>query len=120
MGDRNGSLLRNKSYSFALRIVKLCRWLQEEKREYILCRQLLRSGTAIGALIYEAEFAQSRADFANKLNIALKEANETLYWLMLLHDSEYINDKMFESIRPDIKEILKLLVSSIKTLKNTG
>ncbi len=90
MKSRNSTILRDKSYSFALRIVKLCRWLQEEKREYILCRQLLRSGTAVGALVYEAEFAQSRADFANKLNIALKEANETLYWLMLLHDSEYI------------------------------
>ncbi len=120
MESRNSTLLRNKSYSFALRIVKLCHWLQEEKREYILCRQLLRSGMAIGALLYEAEFVQSRADFTNKLNIALKEANETLYWLMLLHDSEYINDKMFDGISPDIKEILKLLVSSVKTLKATG
>jgi len=78
---------------------------------------LLKSGTAIGALICEAEFAQSRADFVNKLNVALKEANETLYWLTLLYESEYLNDKMYESILPDIEELIKLLVSSIKTLK---
>jgi four helix bundle protein len=116
----NESLVRDKSYKFALRIVKLCRWLQAERNEYILTRQLLRSGTAIGALIYEAEFAQSKADFINKLNIALKEANETNYWLMLLHDAEYMNDKMFQSIEPDNKELIKLLVSSIKTLKRPG
>ncbi len=78
---------------------------------------MLKSGTAIGALICEAEFAQSRADFVNKLNVALKEANETLYWLTLLYESEYLNDKMYESILPDIEELIKLLVSSIKTLK---
>ena len=118
--EENGSLLKEKSYKFALRIVKLCRWLQAERKEYILARQLLRSGTAIGALIYEAEFAQSKADFINKLNVALKEANETNYWLMLLHDTEYINAKMFHSIEPDNKELIKLLVSSIKTLKTSG
>jgi len=69
-------------------------------------------------LIHEAEFAQSRADFVNKLQIALKEANETKYWLMLLHDSNLLNDKMYESIRPDIEELLKLLVTSVKTLKD--
>ncbi|WP_201352453.1 four helix bundle protein [Hydrogenimonas urashimensis] len=116
----NESLVRGKSYKFALRIIKLCRWLQAERSEYILTKQLMRSGTAIGALIYEAEFAQSKADFVNKLNIALKEANETNYWLMLLHDAEYINDKMFQSIEPDNKELIKLLVSSIKTLKTSG
>ena len=120
MNDRNESVVRGKSYRFALRIVKLCRWLQEEKKEYILSKQLLRCGTAIGALIYEAEFAQSRADFINKFNVGLKEANETVYWLMLLHDAEYLSDKMYDSIRPDIDEIVKLLVSSIKTLKNKG
>ena len=120
MNEKNEKVVQGKSYRFALRIVKLCRWLQEEKREYILSKQLLRYGTAIGALIYEAEFAQSRADFINKLNVGLKEANETVYWLMLLHDAEYLNDKMYESIRPDIDEIVKLLVASIKTLKSQG
>ena len=120
MNEKNGNVVRSKSYKFALRIVKLCRWLQEEKKEYILSKQLMRCGTAVGALIYEAEFAQSRADFINKLNIGLKEANETVYWLMLLHDAEYLSDRMYESIRPDIDEIIKLLVASIKTLKIKG
>jgi len=115
--NRNESILRTKSYRFALRIVKLCRWLQNEKHEFVLSKQLLRSGTAIGALIHEAEFAQSRADFVNKLHVGLKEANETAYWLMLLHDGEYISDTMYESIHPDVEEVLRLLVSSIKTLK---
>ena len=110
--------LKLQSYRFALRIVKLCRWLREEKQEYILSKQLLRSGTAIGALVHEAEFAQSRADFLNKLNIALKEANETTYWINLLYDSNYINDKMFQSIDPDNKSLISLLVASIKTLKS--
>ncbi|BDY12716.1 hypothetical protein HCR_10280 [Hydrogenimonas cancrithermarum] len=109
--------LKGQSYRFALRIVKLCRWLQEECNEYILSKQLLRSGTAIGALVHEAEFAQSRSDFLNKLYIALKEANETKYWLYLLYDSALINDKMFQSIHPDIQSLLKILVSSTKTLK---
>ncbi|WP_456404572.1 four helix bundle protein [Hydrogenimonas sp.] len=115
--DANESVLRKKSYAFALRIVKLSRWLQDEKREFVLSRQLLRSGTAVGALIYEAEFAQSRADFINKLHIGLKEANEANYWLMLLHDAQYLNDRMFESIKPDADELVRLLVSSLKTLK---
>jgi len=115
--EKQESILRRKSYAFALRIVKLCRWLQDEKREFVLSRQLLKSGTAVGALVYEAEFAQSKADFINKLHVGLKEANETNYWLMLLHDAQYINDKMFESIKPDVDELLKMLVSSLKTLK---
>jgi four helix bundle protein len=115
--EKQESILRRKSYAFALRIVKLCRWLQDEKKEFVLSRQLLRSGTAVGALVYEAEFAQSKADFINKLHVGLKEANETNYWLMLLHDAQYINDKMFDSIKPDADEIVRLLVSSLKTLK---
>lgn len=110
------SVLREKSYPFALRIVKLTQYLNEH-HEYILSKQILRSGTAVGALIKEAEFAQSRADFINKLNIALKEANETEYWLNLLKDGGYISGSMFESIRPEASELIKLLVSSIKTLK---
>ena len=116
--EKGGPVGKEKSYRFALRIVKLCKWLREEHGEYILSRQLLRSGTAIGALIHEAEFAQSRADFLNKLNVALKEANETKYWLMLLNDSEYLTMRMYESIRPEIEELVKLLVVSIKSLKD--
>ena len=111
------SVLRQKSYAFALRIVKLRQYLQNEKSEYDLSRQLLRSGTAIGALVRESEYAQSKADFVNKLHIALKEANETAYWLELLKDSAYINHKMYASIEPEIDELIRLLVSSIKTSK---
>ena len=111
------NVLKEKSYAFALRIVKLCKYMSTEKKEYILSKQLLRSGTSVGALIREAEFAQSKADFISKLSIALKEANETDYWLSLLKDSSYLSDKMYQSISPEIKELIRLLVSSIKTTK---
>ena len=109
--------LKELSYEFALRIVKLCRWLQNEHREFILSKQLMRSGTAIGALLHEAEYAQSKADFLNKLTVALKEANETSYWLKLLYDSDYLNDKMYASIEPEILSLIRMLVASTKTLK---
>ena len=91
--------------------------LQNEKREFVLSKQLLRSGTAIGALVREAEQAESKADFVHKLAIALKEANETDYWLELLHQSGFINQKGFDSINPDVIELIKLLTSIIKTTK---
>ncbi len=109
--------LSEKSFKFSLRIVKLFKYLQNEHREYILSKQLLRSGTAIGALVREAKYAQSKADFLHKLMIALKEANETKYWLDLLYHSDYLNDKMYQSILPDINALLKMLVSSTKTIK---
>ena len=87
----SNSPLKDKSYAFAIRIVKLSQFLQREKKEYVLSKQNLRSGTAIGALIREAEFGQSKADFISKLSIALKEANETDFWLSLLKDTGYIN-----------------------------
>lgn len=111
------SILRNKSFQFALRIIKLSKYLQEDHKEYILSKQILSSGTSIGALVREAQYAQSKADFLHKLTIALKEANETEYWLLLLFESKYIDEKMFNSIDPDIKELLKLLISSTKTVK---
>ena len=111
------NILKSKSYAFALRIIKMYKYLCSNK-EYVLSKQVLRSGTAIGALVAESEFAQSKADFVSKLSIALKEANETIYWLNLLKDSQYINDIMFKSIKNDNEEIIKLLVSSIKTAKN--
>ena len=107
-----------KSYSFASRIIKAYKYLSEQKRERILSKQLLRSGTAIGALVCEAKFAQSKADFINKLSIALKEANETQYWLNLLHDNEYLDNNSFQSIYEDAKEITAILVSIVKTSKN--
>ena len=112
------NILKEKSYAFALRVVKLYKYLCRDN-EYVLSKQVLRSGTAVGALVSESEFGQSKADFISKLSIALKEANETLYWLSLLKDSEYIDEKMFQSMKPDIEELIKLLVSSIKTAKQT-
>ncbi len=111
------NLIKIKSFDFALRIIKLYKYITEEKREYILSKQLLRSGTSIGANIREAEHAESKADFIHKLSISLKEANETEYWLELLFKSKFITDNEFESISKDISEILKLLISIIKTSK---
>lgn len=111
------NVVREKSFAFALRVVKLAKFLQEEKREFVLSKQVLRSGTAVGALVREAEHAESKPDFAHKMNVALKEANETLYWLDLLHQSGYFSDESFESIRNDSEELLKLLASIVKTTK---
>jgi len=110
--------LKEKSFAFALRMVKLSQYLINAHHEYVLSKQVLRSGTAIGALIREAKFAQSRADFLHKLTVALKEANETDYWLDLLYQSGYIDQKMYQSIQPEIDELLRLLISSTKTAKN--
>ena len=84
------SILKEKSYVFAIRVVKLSQFLREERKEFVLSKQILRSGTAIGALVREAEFGQSKADFRSKMSIALKEANETDYWLNLLKDTNYL------------------------------
>jgi len=111
------NLIKDKSYEFALRMIKAYKFLNEEKREFVLSKQMLRSGTSIGALVREAEQAQSKADFISKMNIALKEANETEYWLLLLKDSNYIDEKSFESIHNDCVEVIKLLISIIKTTK---
>jgi four helix bundle protein len=111
------SILKVKSYNFAIRIVKLYQFLTKEKKEFVLSKQILKSGTAIGALIREAEFGQSKADFINKMNIALKEANETIYWLEILKEGDYINNMMFKSLNSDCEELVKMLVSSVKTSK---
>ncbi len=112
------NIIKEKSFEFALRIVQLYKYLTTEQKEYILSKQLLRSGTAIGALVREAEHAESKADFIHKLSIALKEANETEYWLDLLYQSSYIDKNRHVSISNDIKEILRLLISIIKTSKH--
>lgn len=109
--------IRKKSFGFAVRIVRLCRWLHEERREFVLSKQLFRSGTAIGALVREAEQAESRADFIHKMAIALKEANETEYWLDLLHRTELLDQRNYGSIQPDSVELIKLLTSIIKTTR---
>ena len=113
------NVVKTKSFAFAIRIVKLARHLQNEKKEFVLSRQVLRSGTSIGALIREAEHAESKADFIHKMSIALKEANETLYWLELLHQTEYMTDQSFESVQIDSEELVKLLVAIVKTSKET-
>ena len=111
------NVIKDKSFDFALRVVKLYKYLTTNKKEYVLSKQLLRSGTSVGAMVREAEHAESKADFIHKLSIALKEANESEYWLELLHQSDYIDDKGFQSISSDLKEILRLLTSIIKTAK---
>lgn len=111
------NVIKTKSYSFAIRIVKAYKFLSTEQKEFVLSKQLLRSGTAVGALIRESEHAESKADFIHKMSIALKEANETEYWLLLLHDTDYLDKKSFESIVSDCQELIKLLVSIIKTAK---
>lgn len=112
-------IIATKSYSFALRVIKAYKFLTEEKKEFILSKQLLRSGTAIGAMVRESKFAQSRLDFINKLSIGLKEANETLYWLDLLHDSGYIESGVYGSIYSDCNELVSILSSTVKTTKQT-
>ena len=112
------NVVKDKSLEFAVRIVNLYKFLVNEQKEFVMSKQILRSGTSIGANIREAEQAQSRADFINKLNIALKEANETEYWLELLISTEYITREQYESINNDSTEINKLLISIIKTTKN--
>ena len=106
--------IQEKSFHFAVRVVKLCRYLQTEQKEFILSKQLLRCGTSIGANVSEAQRAQSTADFVAKMKIALKEANETQYWLQLLHETVYLSDKEFESIHEDLVEILKILTAICK------
>jgi four helix bundle protein len=115
---KENNIVKDKSYAFALRMVKAYNYLKQEQREFVISNQMLRSGTAIGALIKEAEHAQSKADFINKMNIALKEANETEYWLMLLKDSEYLEENIFVSIHNDCTELIRLLASIVKTSKN--
>ena len=111
------NVVKTKSFNFALRIVNLYQQLAANKKEYVLSKQLLRSGTAIGALIREAEHAESKADFIHKMSISLKEANESDYWVELLFRSAYLDENEFNSLTIDIKKLLKLLTSIIKTAK---
>ncbi len=110
------NIIKIKSFAFALRIVKLYKFLCD-RNEFVLSKQLLRSGTAIGALVREAEHAESKADFIHKMAISLKEANETEYWIELLYKSEILDKTAYQSIKPDIEELLKLLTSIIKSSK---
>ncbi len=116
MNEKKPNIIKDKSFTFALRIVKLYKFLVENK-EYVLSKQLLRSGTAIGALVREAEHAESKADFIHKMAIAQKEANETDYWIELLYQSEYLKVSQYNSIIVDIQELNKILASIIITSK---
>lgn len=115
---KKDNVIKDKSYAFAIRIVKLYKYLCEEKKEYTLSKQLLRCGTSIGPVIRESEHAESNADFIHKLSVSPKEANETDYWLNILKDTGYIELKLFQSLLNDNNEILKLLTSIIKTCKS--
>ena len=116
-GDENmkKTIIEVKSFDFAVRIVKLYKYLCEEKKEYILSKQLMRSGTSIGANVSEAQFGQSKADFYSKYSIALKEAGEAYYWLRLLYATDYLTEKEFISLESDIKEIIAILVAISNT-----
>ena len=109
--------IQEKSFDFAVRIVNLCRYLRDEQKEFVLTKQLLRSGTSIGANVAEAQQAQSRPDFVHKVNVALKEAYETNYWLRLLHATQYLTNKEYESIIKDCAELEKLLIAITKSAK---
>lgn len=109
------NILKGKSFLFAIRIVNLYKFLKKQHGEYILSQQLIRSGTSVGAIVREAEHAESLKDFIHKLSIGLKEANESKYWLDLLFATEFITKRMYESINKDCEELLKLLTASVKT-----
>ena len=110
---------KKKSKAFAVRIVRLYRYLCDEKGEYVLSKQLLRSGTSIGANLAEAECAISRKDFLSKVYVALKECMETEYWLELLHETDYLTEQEYQSINTDCEELRKMLSSTTKTLNST-
>ena len=111
------NIIKEKSFAFAVHIVKLYQYLISEKKEFVLSKQLLRSGTSVGALVREAEHAETKKDFVHKMAIAQKEINETIYWLELLQSTEYLTNEQFESINTDAIEIIKLITSIIKTTK---
>lgn len=117
---KKDNVIQIKSYEFALRVVKLYKHLSQEKKEYVLSKQLLRSGTSIGANVEEAIGGQSRKDFFAKLSISYKEARESHYWIRLLRDSDYLSEKESASLLKDIEEILKIIGSIQKTIRNTN
>jgi four helix bundle protein len=112
------NIVRDKAFKFSIRIIRLYQYLVKEKKEYLLTKQIVRSGTSIGANIEEALGGVSRKDFSHKLSIAYKEARETEYWLKLLFETDFINKKMYESIYNDCNELSKILFSILKKTKN--
>ncbi len=114
---KTDSPLKVKSFNFAVRITRLYKYILENKKEYVLSKQLLRSGTAVGALVREAQNAESKLDFIHKMGIAQKECDESIYWLELLRETDFINKKEFTSITNDAIELLKMIRSSIMTAR---
>ena len=114
------NIVKNKSFVFAVRVVRLYQFLCDQKKEFVLSKQLLRSGTSVGAMIREAEHAETRNDFKHKMGVAQKEINETIYWLELLKETDYLTHEQFESINIEAVEIIKLITKIIKTMKNNG
>lgn len=112
------SIIKDRSFLFAKRIIKLYQYITDSKKEYVITKQLLRSGTAVGALVREAQNAESRADFIHKLGIAQKECDESLYWLELLYESGYLKEKEFLSIQKEAGDLLKMIRSAIITMKS--
>jgi four helix bundle protein len=112
------NVIVDKSQAFAIRTIKLYKFLSEEKREFIISKQLLRSGTSIGANVKEGVRAGSKNDFTNKMNISLKEASETEYWLNLLHETNFLTNRQFDSIMSDCNELIKILTAIVKSARN--
>jgi four helix bundle protein len=112
------NVVKNKSFEFAIQVVKIFQFLRDQKKEYTLSRQLLRSGTSVGAMIREAEYAETKNDFIHKMGIAQKEVNETLYWLELLYETEYLTQEQSNQLTAAATEIIKLITSIIKTTKS--
>ena len=111
------NIVKTKGFLFAVRVVKLYKFLCESKNEFVLSKQLLRSGTSVGAMVREAEHAETKNDFKHKMGIAQKEINETIYWLELLKETDYLTQEQFESINTDAIEIIELITSIIKSVK---
>ena len=116
----HNNILADKTIAFAIRIVNCYNYLIETKKEYTMSKQMFRSGTSIGANVHEAIQGQSRADFVSKMSISLKEASETSFWLVLLHQTKFLNHKEYQSLRFDLDEIIRLLISTIKTTKKNS
>ncbi|HBK82058.1 MAG TPA: four helix bundle protein [Flavobacterium sp.] len=112
------NVVKIKSFAFAVRVVKLYQFLCEQKKEFVLSKQLLRSGTSVGAMVREAEHAETKNDFKHKMGIAQKEINEAIYWLELLKETDYLTQEQFESISVDAVEIIKLITAILKSAKN--
>lgn len=114
------NIVKNKSFGFAIRIVRLYQFLVSDKKEFVLSKQVLRSGTSVGAMIREAEHAETKKDFVHKMAIAQKEITESIYWLELLKETDYLSVKEFESLNVDAIEIIKLITTIIKTTKSNS